>query len=245
MAQQNIFNNAIFFEGYKKIRENKINANNLFEIPALFSLMPDLKGKRVLDLGCGFGEHCKMFVDNGAEKVVGIDISSKMLEVAKQENSDPKIVYLNMPIENIFQFNESFDVVVSSLALHYVEDFVGVVQSIYTLLNTDGVFVFSQEHPLVTCHSGGNRWTRDENGEKKYVNLANYGIEGERKARWFVDNVKVYHRTFSSIINTLVEAGFSVEKMIEPLPTNDLLENYPDYKDLLHKPDFLLLKVKK
>ena len=245
MAKQNIFDNPIFFEGYKNIRENAINANNLFEIPALFSMMPDLKGKRVLDLGCGFGEHCKLFVDYGAEKVVGIDISNKMLEIAKKENSDPKIVYINMPMEDIAQLTESFDVVISSLALHYVDDFVGVVKSIYSLLDANGVFIFSQEHPLVTCHSGGSRWTRDENGEKKHVNLANYGIEGERVAKWFVDNVKVYHRTFSNIINTLLEAGFSIEHMIEPLPTQELLESYPDYKDLLHKPDFLLLKAKK
>lgn len=245
MAQQNIFDNAVFFEGYKKIRENAINANNLFEIPVLLSMMPALNGKRVLDLGCGFGEHCKMFVESGAARVVGIDISRKMLQVAQQENSDPKIEYIHMPMENLAQLNESFDVVVSSLALHYVEDFVGVVKNIYALLDTDGVFLFSQEHPLVTCHSGGSRWTRDDNGEKKHVNLANYGVEGEREATWFVDHVKVYHRTFSNVVNTLLEAGFSIEKMVEPLPTPELLERYPDYKDLLHKPDFLLLKVKK
>lgn len=245
MAQQNIFDNAVFFQGYKKIRDNAVNANILFEIPALCSMMPDLKGKKVLDLGCGFGEHCRMFVERGAEKVVGIDISSKMLDVAKQENSDPKIEYLNLPMEEIDQINESFDVVVSSLALHYVEDFARVVRNVYTLLDTDGSFVFSQEHPLVTCHSGGSRWTRDQNGEKKHVNLANYGVEGERETTWFVDHVKVYHRTFSNIVNTLLEAGFSVEQMIEPLPTPELLECYPDYKDLLHKPDFLLIKAKK
>ena len=60
MAQQNIYDDEIFFEGYKKIRDNKINANNLFEIPTLFSMLPDLKNKRILDLGCGFGEHCKV-----------------------------------------------------------------------------------------------------------------------------------------------------------------------------------------
>lgn len=245
MAKQNIYDNEVFFEGYKRIRENAINANTLFEIPSLLSMMPDLKGKRVLDLGCGFGEHCKLFVDHGAEKVVGIDISNKMLEVAKKENSDPKIVYVNMPMENIAQLNESFDVVVSSLALHYIEDFVGVVQSVYTLLDSNGVFIFSQEHPLVTCHSGGDRWTRDASGEKKHVNLANYGVEGERATTWFIDNVKKYHRTFSSIVNTLIATGFSIEQMIEPLPTAELLKSYPGYKDLLHKPDFLLLKVRK
>lgn len=185
MAQQNIFDNAIFFDGYKRLRENAVNANNLFEIPALLSMMPDLKGKRVLDLGCGFGEHCKLFIDSGAEKVVGLDISQKMLEVARRENCDPRIEYVHMPMEDIAQISESFDVVVSSLALHYVEDFAGVVKNIYALLNTDGVFIFSQEHPMVTCHSGGSRWTRDESGEKIHVNLSNYGIEGEREATWF------------------------------------------------------------
>ena len=49
MAQPNIYDDEIFFEGYKKIRDNKINANNLFEIPTLFSMLPDLKNKRILD----------------------------------------------------------------------------------------------------------------------------------------------------------------------------------------------------
>lgn len=245
MAQQNIYDNETFFAGYKKLRDNEANANNLFEIPALFSMMPDLNGKRVLDLGCGFGEHCKRFVERGAQKVVGIDISEKMLEVARAENTDPKITYINMPMEEIAQLQEKFDVVISSLAFHYVEDFEGVIKNIYALLEENGVFIFSQENPLNTCHTGGNRWTRDEKGNKLYMNLANYGVEGERESVWFVDNVKKYHRTFSTIANTLIDAGFIIEKMIEPLPTEELLEKYPDYEDLFHKPDFLLIRAKK
>lgn len=245
MAKQNIYDNEIFFEGYKKIRDNELNANNLFEIPALFSMLPDLNGKKVLDLGCGFGEHCMRLIHDGADQVIGIDISEKMLEIARKENSDSKISYINMPMEDIAQLNEQFDIVISSLAFHYVEDFSGVVKNIYKMLCEDGVFIFSQENPLCTCHSGADRWTRDENGNKLYLNLANYGVEGERESVWFVDNVKKYHRTFSTIVNTLIEAGFMIEKMIEPLPTDKLLEEYPEYKDLFHKPDFLLIKAKK
>ena len=245
MAKQNIYDNETFFEGYKKLRDNDINANNLFEIPALFSLLPDLNGKRVLDLGCGFGEHCIHYINMGAAKVTGIDISEKMLEVARKENSDTKITYINMPIEDILQINEMFDVVISSLAFHYIEDFTGVVNSVYEMLNNGGTFVFSQEHPLCTCHSGGDRWTKDNEGNKLYLNLSDYGLEGERESVWFVNNVKKYHRTFSNIINTLIEAGFSIEKMIEPLPTKELLEKHPMYKDLFHKPDFLLVKATK
>ena len=71
MSQQNIYDNNTFFEGYQKLRKNQNNANNVFEGPALFSLLPDLKDKTVLDLGCGVGGHCLEFVNGGAKKVVG------------------------------------------------------------------------------------------------------------------------------------------------------------------------------
>ncbi len=245
MAKQNIYDNETFFEGYKKIRDNKINANTLFEIPALFSLLPDLNNKKIIDLGCGFGEHCMQYVHDGAAKVVGIDISEKMLEVAKRENSNPGITYMNMPMENISQISETFDVAISSLALHYIEDFDTLARDVYEILNEDGVFIFSQENPINTCFSNGERWTRDEKGHKLYANLANYGLEGERESTWFVDGVKKYHRTFSTIVNTLVKAGFTIEEMIEPVPTQQLLEKYPEYSDLYHKPDFLLVKARK
>ena len=245
MAKQNIYDNESFFEGYKGIRGNVANANNLFEIPALFSMMPDLKGKRVIDLGCGFGEHCMEYVQQGAVQVVGIDISEKMLKVAKEENSHPSITYLQMPMEDIYQIEEKFDVAISSLALHYVEDFEELVKEVYAMLDENGVFVFSQENPINTCFSSGDRWTRDDKGCKLYANLSNYNVEGERESRWFVDGVKKYHRTFSTIVNTLVKTGFMIEEMIEPAPTPELLEKYPDYEDLYHKPDFLLIKARK
>lgn len=245
MAKQNIFDNETFFDGYKGIREREDNANVLFEIPALFSMLPSLEGKRILDLGCGFGEHCTEFVRRGAASVVGIDISKKMLEIAQKENCDPKIQYLNMPIEDIAQLNEEFDVVVSSLAFHYVEDFGGVVKNVCRLLCRNGSFVFSQEHPFVTAHSEGPRWTKDENGKKLHLNLSNYGVEGERSSSWFVDDVKIYHRTFSTVINTLISAGFSIKQITEPVPLPEIAERYPEHQDLFHKPDFLLVKAEK
>ena len=246
MAKQNIFDNEEFFDGYKKLRDQEVNANILFEIPALKSLLPDMKGLKVLDLGCGFGEHCIEYVNQGASKVVGIDISEKMLEVAKAENSDPKITYHLLPMEDLNQLDEKFDLVISSLAFHYIEDYKGVVANISRLLSDKGLFIFSQEHPLATAYTGDiDRWTRDENGVKQYVNLRNYGVEGERRSTWFVDGIQKYHRTFSTVLNTLFESGFSVEKIIEPIPDEAMIEKYPDEYDLLHKPDFLLVRARK
>ena len=243
--KQNIYDNEIFFNGYSKIRENENNANNMFEKPALFSFLPELTNNTVLDLGCGYGEHCIHFAEQGTKRVVGIDISKKMLAIAKTENAHQNISYLNMPMENIGELQERFDIVVSSLAFHYVKDFQALIKNIYRLLNDGGFLVFSQEHPINTCFSTGSRWTKDENGEKLFANISNYSVDGERESTWFVDNVKKYHRTFSTIINTLVESGFQIERIVEPVPTPEILKENPDYKDLLHKPDFLLIKATK
>ncbi len=245
MSRQNIYDDEEFFQQYKKIRDKETNANNLFEKPALFSLLPDLHGKTILDLGCGYGEHCMHYVQNGADKVIGVDISEKMLAVARTDYADPSITYIHMPMEDILKLGGTYDIIVSSLAVHYIEDFKTLIQDIYELLNEEGIFVFSQENPINTCFSTGERWTKDENGNKLYANLSDYGIEGKRKSAWFIDGVEKYHRTFSTIINTLTETGFRIVKMIEPLPTKELLTRYPAYKDLYHRPDFLLLKVKK
>ncbi|MBR1533622.1 MAG: class I SAM-dependent methyltransferase [Ruminococcus sp.] len=245
MVKQNIYDNEIFFNGYSKIRENENNANNMFEKPALFSLLPTLKNKTVLDLGCGYGEHCIHFVEEGAKRVVGIDISQKMLAIAKAENAHQNISYLNMPMEDIGELQERFDIVVSSLAFHYVEDFKALINNIYRLLNDGGVLAFSQEHPINTCFSDGSRWTKNKNGKKLFANISNYSVDGERDSTWFVERVKKYHRTFSTIINTLIEAGFQINKLIEPVPTPEILKEHPEYNDLLHKPDFLLIKATK
>ncbi|MBO4497030.1 MAG: class I SAM-dependent methyltransferase [Lachnospiraceae bacterium] len=246
MARQNIYDNETFFGEYRKLREREVNANNLFELPTLFSLLPDLEGKKVLDLGCGSGERCIDYLKKGAASVTGVDISEKMLAVAVAENHDPRITYLKMPMEEIDSIDDEFDVVISSLAFHYVEDFGGVVANVYRLLRDGGIFLFSQEHPLATCYSGkGDRWTRDENGKKLYANIADYCVERRNDSTWFVEGVQRYHRMFSTIVNTLCDTGFRILKMAEPYPTEELVKKYPEYYDLYHKPDFLFVKAAK
>ena len=245
MARQNIYDNDIFFEGYSKIRERKNNANELFEKPALFSLLPPLEGKTVIDLGCGYGEHCMEYIRRGAESVVGIDISEKMLAVAKAENCHPKITYLHMAMEDLSSIKGKFDMAASSLALQYVEDYGTLVHDVHELLNDNGLFIFSQEHPMNTCFTDGDRWTRDENGLKLHANISNYCVEKEVESTWFIDHVKKYHRMFSTVINTLIDNGFAIEKIIEPTVTAEILEANPEQYDLCHKPDFLLVRARK
>lgn len=245
MPLQNIFDNPEFFDGYMRLREREVNANNLFEIPALMSLLPDLRGLAVLDMGCGVGGNCAEFIRRGAARVVGIDISEKMLAEARARNSRPGIEYRRLPMERVNELDGPFDVVASSLAIHYVQDYAGVARAVYGLLNPGGVFVFSQENPLTSCFTTGERWTRDADGNKLYANISNYSVDGERETAWFVEGIKKYHRAFPTVVNTLVDAGFVVERLLEPVPTPELLRQYPDYADLLHKPDFLLVRARK
>lgn len=245
MNDQNIFDNEGFFEGYKKIRENPLSANEIVEKPALFSLCPDLIGKTVLDLGCGYGENCQNFSKMGAKEVVGADISKKMIEVASKENSFRNVSYRIMSMSDLSSVEEKFDLVVSSLAVHYIQDFDKLLYEIHGLLNDKGLFIFSQEHPLTTALTKENYWSKDENGEISHYNLSDYSLEGERKTSWIVEDVIKYHRTFSSIINALVNNGFVVEKIIEPIPDESVMEKHPSYRRYYHKPDFLFIRARK
>ena len=123
MAKQNIYDNEIFFENFNNIRSNEVNFNDFIETPILHAMLPELRGKKILDIGCGMGQHAKQYSDMGAESVLGIDISEKMLEYAKENYSAENITYQQMALEDLCALNQQFDVVTNSLVFDYVEDF--------------------------------------------------------------------------------------------------------------------------
>lgn len=218
---QNIFDNDIFFNGYKSLRENPRCKNNTIEKPALFSLIPDLSGKSVLDLGCGFGENCAEFIEMDAKSVCGVDLSEKMLNEAKLRFGGRGIDFIRGDMNDLSGIRGNFDIVLSSLAVHYVKDFSKLAREVYAMVENGGYFIFSQEHPLNTAPEEDEVFTYDENNNARHYNLANYSVSGLRRVNWFVDGIEKYHRTFSDIINPLVAAGFQIEKMLEPIPCDD------------------------
>lgn len=128
MSKQNIYDNDTFFTDFKKIRRNRVNFNDLLETPVLMKMLPDLKGRSVLDIGCGMGQHAMQYATLGAERVLGIDISAKMLAYARENNSAECITYRNMAMEDLDQIEDRFDVVTSSLVFDYIEDFEGLMK---------------------------------------------------------------------------------------------------------------------
>ncbi|MDR0914892.1 MAG: class I SAM-dependent methyltransferase [Oscillospiraceae bacterium] len=242
MTAQNIFDDPIFFDGYKKIRDNPDNLNIHLEKPALFAMLPDLHGKSVLDLGCGFGENCTEFLNRGACGVIGVDISKKMLEVAKSQTSGIEFICADM--NELSGIAGKYDVVCSSLAVHYVADFNKFCCEVRDLLNTGGYFIFSQESPLNTARCNSNdlpRWTRDENDKKLFYNLKDYDRVGYVEEKWIVDKVIKYHRRYCDIVNALSKAGFIIEMMDEPVGGGKANND----GEGAHFPYFLLVKARK
>ncbi|MBE6821411.1 MAG: class I SAM-dependent methyltransferase [Ruminococcaceae bacterium] len=246
MNNQNIFDNEIFFNGYKALRDSDCNANDLIEQPAMRKMLPDLKGKSVLDLGCGYGHNCIDFVSRGAIRVVGIDISEKMLAVAKSESAHDKIDFRQMSMTDIGMLGERFDFIYSSLAFHYVKDFEAFAKNMLSVLNDGGQLLFSQEHPIITATvDGAGHFNKDENGNRISYTFSNYNQSGERRIHWYVDGVIKYHRTFSDIINALAKAGFVIKEVCEPVPEEWAIQKLPTMAKEYIKPNFLIVKAKK
>lgn len=204
-------------------------------------MAPPLFGKAVLDLGCDYGENCAAFKRLGAATVTGVDISEKMLAVAKSNYTELDFIHADM--SDLSFIKDKFDVVFSSLAVHYIEVFPSFVKSVYNLLNPKGYFIFSQKHPLTTAPISGVSRSKDEKGNVHHYNLTDYAKSGKRITKWFVDGVEKYHRTFSDIVNALTSAGFIITKMLEPTPPAELIKNDSQWEKGLHKPAFLLMKA--
>ncbi|MDD2213315.1 MAG: class I SAM-dependent methyltransferase [Oscillospiraceae bacterium] len=245
MSRQNIYDDRDFFLQYLELRQNPYSANAVEENPALLALLGEVKNQRVLDLGCGYGEMCQTIAGLGAAQVQGIDLSEKMIHLACQQNKWPQVSFSCMAMEDIGQLDGQYDLIISSLALHYIEDYEALMRQVFYRLKPGGRFVFSQEHPLTTAPLKGPEWIRTADGQVDHHRLTDYMHSGARRVDWLVDGVIKYHRTFSDLINGLTAAGLQLDQLQEPLPSADLLQQKPQYAKTWHKPDFLLIRALK
>ncbi|MBV9849972.1 MAG: class I SAM-dependent methyltransferase [Armatimonadetes bacterium] len=243
--RQNIYDDETFFTGYRALRDTADNFNNLVEQPALRALLPPLGGKVVLDLGCGFGDLAAYCVAQGAARVTATDISTRMLAQARERNALPQIEYVKSAMEDLDFPPASVDLVVSSLALHYVADYAGLVRKVAGWLTAGGDFVFSVEHPICTAQKADQTWLRDEAGRKLCWPVDDYSDEGRREFGWYVPGVIKYHRTVSTLLNGLMEAGLAVAGVQEPVASEETIRRLPEYAATRRVPPFLLVKSNK
>lgn len=243
MAAQNVYDDAEFFAAYVTLDRQVRGLDGAAEWPALRSLLPALAGRRVVDLGCGFGWFSRWADEHGAASVLGIDISTKMLDRARSESDNATIEYRRCDLEVLDLEPGSADVVFSSLALHYVHDLPRLLSTVAGSMTSGGSLVLSVEHPILSAPTVQEFETR-ENGDRFWP-LNNYLVEGERMRHWFVDDVVKQHRTVASYVNCLIDARLVIDRLVEWGLSAEDVRMRPELADDVHRPWFLLLSATK
>jgi len=236
---QNIYDDAGFFAGYSGLERFGAGWERAMEHADLLALLPTPTGQRVLDLGCGVGQLAHYLAEAGAAEVVGVDVSERMLGLARADWAHPNVRYEHASIEEVAFPADRFELVVSSLAFHYVDDYAGLIERIAGWLVPGGVLVFSTEHPIFTARLPGDGWVLDAQGRRALWGIDDYAEEGARQEHWFVPGVRKVHRTLATLVNGLLDAGLVVERIVEPVPSDDR------QRDERRRPMFVLLRASK
>jgi len=135
---QNIYDNPEFFDGYSQLPRSRQGLAGAPEWPALRALLPPMSGQKVVDLGCGYGWFCRWATEQGAERVLGLDVSEKMLERAVASTHDSRVSYQRADLERLEFARSGFTLAYSSLAFHYISDLAGLLRTVHDALIPGG-----------------------------------------------------------------------------------------------------------
>jgi SAM-dependent methyltransferase len=240
---QNIYDEPEFFAGYSKLRRSVHGLDGAPEWPAIRALLPDFDGKRIVDLGCGFGWFSRWAKQHGAAHILGLDLSRNMIARAKADTSDPDIEYAIADLNRLDLPEASFDFAYSSLAFHYIRDFDRLVRTVHRSLVPGSYLVFSIEHPIYMAPTRPG-WLIDSDGRKTWP-VDRYSVEGPRRTDWLAKDVLKYHRTLGATLNTLIGAGFTIRHVQEWSPADDQVATNPDLADELERPMMLLVAAQR
>lgn len=225
-----------FADRYAKfVRTKAYNAH--YERPATLSLLPDVKGLRVLDAGCGPGEYAAWLVERGAA-VVAFDVTPRMVEITQERLGDTVTALrhdLHEPLD--FAGDEAFDLVICPLVLDYIKDWTPVFTEFRRVLKRGGTLVFSCGHPATdffVFHNEGNYFN---------VEMFEMAWGGFGEPRPVVTS---YRRSLADTLNPLIEAGLVIDHIHEARPIESFREQEPEqYEELLRRPGFLWVRARK
>lgn len=240
---QNIYDDPQFFAGYATLDRSVKGLDGAPEWPALQKMLPEIQGKSLIDLGCGYGWFCRWAQEQGAANILGLDVSEKMLERAREMTSGSQITYQREDLEALQLPAASLDLAYSSLALHYLENIDGLFATLFQALKPGGKIVFSAEHPIYTA-ALKQGWFVDNEGQKSWP-VNHYQQEGGRISNWFAEGVKKQHRKLSTWINALTASGFVIEHVDEWGPDAAQIAANPALDEEKERPMIFLLSARK
>jgi SAM-dependent methyltransferase len=204
-----------------------------YERPNMISLLPDLKGKKVLDLGCATGFYSEYCLNRQAE-VISVDAGPKMIEHTAIRCSNKNKGYVH-DISAPFDFisDQSIDIVICSLVLHYIRNWKAPLDEIHRMLKPGGVCLISTHHPI----NDYTLFNQPNYHDKRIVTDYWQGFKSTVKVQFFV-------RTLSQYIQPLLESRLTIKKIFEPMPIEELKEiDEKIYNKLSKKPGFLFFEL--
>jgi len=219
---------------YAALIDDKVE-NAYYERPATLSLLPNVGGMRVLDAGCGSGRYIEWLLDHGAE-VVGVDVSPKMLRQARKRVGKRAELYradLGKPLS--FLKSGYFDLVLAPLVLDYIKDWVPLFAEFNRVLKGFGILVFSCGHPFSAFE------------RRPDIDYFATGLV-EECWRGFGTPVVVpcYRRPVGAILTSLVDAGFALERFLEPQAGEEVKKLDPEaYERRRRLPSFIAVRARK
>ncbi|OKO89140.1 SAM-dependent methyltransferase [Bradyrhizobium sp. NAS80.1] len=240
---QNIYDNPHFFAAYSQLSRQIRGLDGAPEWHAIRAMLPTVSGKRVVDLGCGFGWAARWMREQGASSVLGLDLSENMISRAKADTNDREIEYRIADLETVELPKAAFDLAYSALAFHYIRDFNRLIRMIHQALAPGGELVFTIEHPIFMA-AVHPHWIADEGGRKTWP-VNRYSIEGERQTDWFAKGVIKYHRTIGTTLNTLIRSGFQLLAVEEFAPSPEQIAQTPELAEELERPMMLLVSARR
>ncbi|WP_263913044.1 class I SAM-dependent methyltransferase [Achromobacter sp. 79A6] len=240
---QNIYDTPEFFEGYSQMARSVHGLDGAPEWPALRALVPDVKGRAVVDLGCGFGWFCRWAQEQGAAEVLGLDVSENMLARARDTTRSATIRYQRADLDQLQLPPQSVDLAYSSLTLHYLECLPALFATVHQALKPGGRFVFSAEHPIYTAPARPG-FVQDESGRRIWP-LNQYALRGPRTTDWLAKGVIKQHRTVGDYVNLLIKAGFTLAHLDEWAPTAAQLAAQPALAEEQDRPMMLLVAAQR
>jgi SAM-dependent methyltransferase len=240
---QNIYDTPEFFEGYSRLNRSVHGLDGAPEWPAIQAMLPELRGRRVVDLGCGFGWFARWARSQGASHVLGLDLSENMLARARAETTDTAVQYALADLENLDLSEKAFDLAYSALTFHYIEDFGRLVRMVFQALTPGAHFVFTIEHPIYMASTRPG-WLMREDGQRTWP-VDNYAVEGARTTDWLAKGVVKQHRTLGTTLNTLIASGFTIRGVHEWHPTPELIVERPTLADEMERPMMVLIAAQR
>ena len=199
--------------------------------PILLDLIGDIRSQYICDLGCGEGRIARLLAQQGA-RVVGIDLSAGLIKVAQREEAAQPLG-ISYRVDDAQSLNAipaaSFDGVVCGLALMDIPRLDATFRAISRVLKPGGWFAFLITHPCFAAPHA-RLWTRPD-GSMSWE-IRSYFVEGfwrSEDSGNLCARVGAHHRTLSTYVNTLVSAGLTIKNVIEPQPTDPMLERNTGY----------------